>query len=128
MKDFKSDFNKILPEDCKQFNIIAKRYLNLLSDESLEAFEIMKKSWSLSQRWSELQASARKIMDLSEEEFSVTDFKNWCYQRYRQMQLIHESCRVIWRSANEQEIWLSRQGLTRSDLNVGLSKTQKDKT
>lgn len=113
----KSDFQDILKEDCREYNKIAKRYLELQQTNSSEAFEIMKASWTLAQRWSELQATARKIKDLNESDFNLTDFKKYCYERYRQMQLIHESTRVIWRIANEEEVFLRRQDIKRSELN-----------
>ena len=61
----------------------------------------MKESWAMAQRWSELQASSRKIRDLSTGDVTLSEIKDFCYQRYRQMQLIHESSRVIWKQAND---------------------------
>jgi hypothetical protein len=107
----KSDFDKILPQDCKQFNDVAKRYMNLDSTNGSEAFYLMKQSWALAQRWSEIQATTSKIASMDNIDIQKTDFKTWAYQRYRQMQLIHESCRVIWRQENEQALYFERQSV-----------------
>ena len=101
----KSDFQDILKEDCKEYQALAKRYLDLNTEDVEEAYKIMKDAWSMAQRWSELQASARKVKDMSESNFNLTDFKDFCYQRYRQMQLIHESSRIIWKQANDYLMW-----------------------
>ena len=97
----KSDIQQLLPDDCKQFNALAKRYIELTTEDADEAFMIMKESWAMAQRWSELQASSRKIRDLAPKDITLSEIKDFCYQRYRQMQLIHESSRVIWRQAND---------------------------
>ena len=101
----KSDFQVILPDDCKQYNEVFKRYLDLNNENVDEAYKLMKESLALAQRWSEIQATSRKIHSASKADFSVTAFKDWSYQRYRQMQLVHESCRIIWRQASEYLIW-----------------------
>lgn len=108
MAVIRSDFQDILPDDSKQYQIMAKSYANLTQEDTKEAYKLMKKSWVLAQRWSELQASAKKIQALADENPNITDLKAWCYQRYRQCQLIHESCRAIWRAGNEEEAWLRR--------------------
>lgn len=107
----KSDFQQVLPEDTAIYNKCAKKYLSLNSEDGETAFDLMKESWSIAQRWSEIQASTSKIANMDNVDIMKTDFKTWAYQRYRQMQLIHESCRVIWRQANEQALFFERQGL-----------------
>jgi hypothetical protein len=109
----KSEFQDILPEDCKQYNELATRYLKLNPENGTEAFDLMQISWSIAQRWSELQASTAKIANMDNVDILKTDFKTWAYQRYRQAQLIHESCRVIWRQANEQALYFERQGIVK---------------
>lgn len=104
-KAIKSDFQTILPDDCKQYNELFKKWLDLTQENADEAYEIMKESLALAQRWSEIQATSRKIHSNSRLDFSVTAFKDWAYQRYRNMQLVHEASRVIWRQANEYLMW-----------------------
>ena len=113
MAKIKSDFQEILPDDCRQYNEVFKRYLELNSENVEEAYSLMKDSLMkdslmLAQRWSEIQATARKIKDASDKDFVVTAFKDWAYQRYRQMQLVHESSRMIWKQANEYLMWSRR--------------------
>ena len=97
----KSDFNDLFQEDCKIFNNIASRYIKLECTDRDEAYELMKKSWAMAQRFSELSSCGRKVKDLSGKSVPVTEFKTWCHERYSQMCKVHESCRVIWRSVNE---------------------------
>lgn len=111
----KSDFQKLLPEDCKQYRELSDRFMELQPTDGANAYDIMKQSWALGQRWSEIQASARKVEGLSTQSEGVTAFKKWCYERYRQCQLMHECSRMIWRIATEEETWLRRQGLSRKD-------------
>jgi surface protein len=56
-------------------------------------------SWLLATRWSEIQSNAVKIAS----DFGVnkTDFSTWAYQKYRQLQEMHITCRSWHRSAKE---------------------------
>lgn len=101
----KSDFQDILKDDCEQYKVLAKRYLELKTEDAEEAYALMKDAWAAAQRWSEIQASARKIRDLSDRNINLTDLKDFAYQRYRQLQLMHESSRVIWKQANDYLMW-----------------------
>lgn len=110
-KQIKSDFQFVLPEDCIQYDNIFKRYMNIVPEDGDEAFYLAKTSLVLAQRWSEIQASAGKIVAASNvNNIQKTDFKAWAYQRYRNLQLIHEHCRIIWRQVNEQYLYFERQG------------------
>ncbi len=112
----KSDFEEVLKEDCVLYRDIAKKYLKLDSEDGQTAHELMKDSWALAQTWSDLQASARKVRDLSAEDFNLTDFKAFCYQRYRQLQLMHESTRMIWSKAEDDLRWCRRNNINPSNL------------
>lgn len=101
----KSDFQDILKDDCEQYKVLAKRYLELKTEDVEEAYVLMKDAWAASQRWSEIQASARKIRDMSDKNVNLTDLKDFAYQRYRQLQLMHESSRIIWKQANDYLMW-----------------------
>ncbi|MCP4990534.1 MAG: hypothetical protein GY928_32180 [Colwellia sp.] len=104
----KSDFQKVLPEDSKQYREVSERYMKLTTENGTEAYDLMKLSWNLAQRWSEIQASTSKIAAMDHVDIMKTDFKAWAYQRYRQMQLIHESCRMIWGKASDYELFLRK--------------------
>ena len=58
-------------------------------------------SWLLATRWSEIQSNASKIA----QEYGMTkmDFQNWAYQKYRQLQEMHITCRSWYRLAKEDE-------------------------
>ena len=101
----KSDFQDLLKEDCEQYKALAKRYLDLKTEDADEAYQLMKDSWSAAQRWSEIQACARKIKNMADKDVNLTDLKDFAYQRYRQLQLMHESCRMIWKQANDYLMW-----------------------
>jgi len=112
MNEIKSDFQLILPEDCGQYDEVFERYIDLATEDGDEAFYLAKTSLVLAQRWSEIQASTNKIVSMSDgdgKNVQKTDFKAWAYQRYRNLQLIHEHCRIIWRQVNEQALYFERQ-------------------
>ena len=113
---YKTDFESTLPDDCKQYREIAKRYLDLKEGDGQTAFELFKDSWALAQRWADLQASARKVRDLSKEDFNLTDFKTFCYARYRQLHLMHESTRMIWSKAAEDIKWCERNNVNPDNM------------
>lgn len=101
----KSDFQDILKEDCEQYKALAKRYIDLATEDVEGAYALMKDAWVAAQRWSEIQACARKIKNLSDSDFNLTELKEFAYQRYRQLQLMHESARMIWKQANDYLMW-----------------------
>ena len=74
---------------------MAVKYLNLTSEDYKTAYEITVKSWALAQRWSDISANAGKLASIKE--VNKTDLSKWAYQRYRQLQLMHEHARSIWR-------------------------------
>lgn len=104
----KSDFQDLLKEDCEQYKALAKRYLELTTEDVEGAYLLMKDSWAAAQRWSEIQASARKIKNMVARDVNLTDLKEFSYQRYRQLQLMHESARMIWKQANDYLMWCKR--------------------
>lgn len=105
----KSDFQDLLKEDCEQYKALAKRYIDLKTEDADEAYALMKDAWAAAQRWSEIQACARKIKNMADRDINLTDLKDFAYQRYRQLQLMHESSRMIWKQANDYLIWTRKQ-------------------
>lgn len=90
----KSMYESIFPEDSQQYREISKRYLKLTTEDYRGAYEITQDSWALAQRWSDIASNVAKIAQ--ESGVSKTDLKDWCYQRYRQLQLMHEHARMVW--------------------------------
>ena len=94
-----SQFETILPEDFKQFRDISSKFkeIDLTNIGGLQELTI--DSWLLATRWSEIQSNAVKIAN----DYGVnkTDFSTWAYQKYRQLQEMHITCRSWHRSAKE---------------------------
>lgn len=103
----KSEFEQICPEDFKQFRDISKRFQNVRMENISELNQLCIDSWLLATRWSEIQSNASKIA----QEYGLTkmDFKDWAYQKYRQLQEMHITCRSWFRMAREDEISLRQQ-------------------
>jgi len=97
----KSDFEKIVPEDFEQYKEIAKRFQKVDMTNAVELNELAIESWILASRWSEIQSMASKIGQ--EYRINKTDFSNWAYQKYRQLQELHITCRSWYRLAVEEE-------------------------
>ena len=97
----KSEFEKICSEDFKQFREISRRFQNVQMENAEELFQISIDSWLLATRWSEIQSNASKIAQ--ENGITKMDFQNWAYQKYRQLQEMHITCRSWFRLAKEDE-------------------------
>ena len=97
----KSDFEFIVKEDFEQYRDIAKRFRDIQMEDILGLKELTTDSWLLANRWSEIQSLASKIAQ--ENGVNKTDFGNWAYQKYRQLQEMHITCRSWYRLAKEDE-------------------------
>ena len=97
----KSEFEKICMEDFEQFREISRRFQNVQMENAEELFQISIDSWLLATRWSEIQSNASKIAH--ENGITKMDFQNWAYQKYRQLQEMHITCRSWFRLAKEDE-------------------------
>lgn len=104
-KETKNDFESILPNDCKQYDETMARWNALRDNDVQEAYDLMKDSLTLAERWSEIQATSRKLNTLNPKEVTMTDFKTWAYHRYQVLKAMHDASRVIWRQANEYLMW-----------------------
>ena len=97
----KSDFEKIVQEDFNQYRQIATRFRDVQMENCFELQQLTIDSWLLANRWSEIQSLASKIAQ--ENGISKTDFGTWAYQKYRQLQEMHITCRSWYRLAKEDE-------------------------
>ncbi len=97
----KSNFEEIVQEDFNQFRDISKRFQNVQMENADELLQISIDSWLLATRWSEIQSIASKIAQ--QHEINKTDFGTWAYQKYRQLQEMHITCRSWYRLAKEEE-------------------------
>lgn len=97
----KSNFEEIVQEDFNQFRDISKRFQHVQMENADELLQISIDSWLLATRWSEIQSIASKIAQ--QHEVNKTDFGTWAYQKYRQLQEMHITCRSWYRLAKEDE-------------------------
>ena len=97
----KSKFQIIVQEDFEQYREIAKRFRDVQMEDTKELNELSKDSWLLASRWSDIQSLATKYAE--ENEINKTEFTNWAYQHYRQLQEMHITCRSWYRLAKEDE-------------------------
>lgn len=96
-----SQFEKIVPEDFKQFREISKTFQKVEMTDAQTLYQLSIDSWLLATRWSEIQSNASKIA--FDNKISKTDFGTWAYQKYRQLQEMHITCRSWFRLAKEDE-------------------------
>lgn len=96
-----SQFEKIVPEDFKQFREISKTFQKVEMTDTQTLYQLSIDSWLLATRWSEIQSNASKIA--FDNDISKTDFGTWSYQKYRQLQEMHITCRSWYRLAKEDE-------------------------
>lgn len=106
----KSDFEKIVQEDFNQYRQIATRFRDVQMENCFELQQLTIDSWLLANRWSEIQSLASKIAQ--ENGVSKTDFGTWAYQKYRQLQEMHITCRSWYRLAKEDERMLKGLEMT----------------
>ncbi len=97
----KSEFEKICQEDYNQYKELAKRFQKVQMENPEELNQLTIDTWLLASRWSEIQSMASKIGQ--ECGVNKTDFGNWAYQKYRQLQELHITCRSWYRLAIEEQ-------------------------
>jgi len=97
----KSTFEEIVKDDFEQYRDIARRFQKVDMANTEELNQLTIESWTLASRWSEIQSMATKIGQ--EYGVSKTDFRDWAYQKYRQLQELHTTCRSWYRLAVEEE-------------------------
>ena len=97
----KSEFELIVKDDFQQYKDIAKRFRDVKMEDCEELQNLTTDSWLLATRWSEIQSLASKIAQ--DNGISKTDFGTWAYQKYRQLQEMHITCRSWYRLAKEDE-------------------------
>ena len=91
-------FNE-LKEDIIQYKEMLACYEAMQPTDLVEAYEYSKKFLVMADRWSEIAFNASKYS--VEMSCSKTDFYNWAYQKYRNLQLLHEFCRFVYRQGND---------------------------
>ena len=95
----KSQFEEMCQEDCKQFRDLFERYRDKRIEDLEELRNISTWSLILAQRWCEIQSNASIIA--KQNGLSKTDFQQWAYQHYRNLQEMHIDCRSLYKCARE---------------------------
>lgn len=93
-----SQFEQLVPEDFKQYREISKQFKNIDMTNIDGLRQLTIDSWLLATRWSEIQSNSIIFKDKN---INKTDFQNWAYQKYRQLQELHITCRSWYRLAVE---------------------------
>lgn len=99
MEIVKSQFEVIVPEDCNDYRKIFKKYRDKSPEDIQTLYDLMTDSLMLSQRWSDIASNASVYAEANS--ISKCDFRDWAYQRYRNLQEMHVDCRVLYKDAKE---------------------------
>lgn len=94
------NFEDIVKDDFEQYREVAKQFKKVQLEDIETLIELTKTTWLLATRWSEIQAQAVQIA--SDYEVNKTDFSTWSYQKYRQLQELHITCRSWLRLSIEE--------------------------
>lgn len=97
----RSEFEKIIPEDIKQYKDIAKKFQQVSMEDCDTLNALARDSWFLACRWNDIQSMSKKIGE--QYGVSKTDFSDWSYHIYRQLQELHITCRSWYRLAVEEK-------------------------
>lgn len=95
----KSQFEEILIEDCKQYRDLFRKYKNKNPEDIQTLYDLTSESLMLAQRWSDIASNASIYAKAYE--ISKCDFRDWAYQRYRNLQEMHTDCRVFYKDAKD---------------------------
>ena len=95
----KSQFEDYVREDCKQFDEVCRYYKNKTPEDIDTLYHLMTDCLILSQRWSDIASNSS--LYAKQYGISKTDFQQWAYHRYRNLQEMHVDCRVLYSDAKE---------------------------
>jgi len=101
MKEIKSQYESIVQEDFNQFREISRKFMNVKPEDVATLYDIAIESWLLATRWSEIQSNASKMA--LDYDFNKTEFREYCYQKYRQLQEMHITARSWYRLGLEDK-------------------------
>lgn len=101
MKEIKSQFENIVQEDFNQFREISIKFMKVQPEDTETLYELAINSWLLATRWSEIQSNASKMA--TDYDINKTEFRDYCYQKYRQLQEMHITCRSWYRLGLEDK-------------------------
>lgn len=85
-------------QDVIQYNSILNRYRNLKEDDILRAFNLMKDSVMVLERWSSIKEEYKKLLKRGEK---VAE-KERINDMYKILQNIHDDTKAIWKDATHR--------------------------
>lgn len=95
-----TDFDDLFMEDIKQYYDLFTEYTRLVPEDYTRAYNLCIRALALADRWNDLSVSSGKLAKAKGE--SKTDLSKYIYGKYRQMQHIHEHCRMIWKVGEDE--------------------------
>ena len=99
-------FEDIVKDDFQQYRDVSKKFRDVKLEDIETLIELTKTTWLLATRWSEIQADSVKIA--TSFDINKTDFSTWAYQKYRQLQELHITCRSWLRLSIEERRLVER--------------------
>lgn len=84
-------------QDVILYNSVVNRYRNLKENDILGAYQLMKDSHILSERWSVIREEYRKLLKRGEK----SEEKDRLEDMYRFLKEVHTDSRMVWKYAKE---------------------------
>lgn len=89
------DYKKQYDQEVILYNNILNRYRNLKEDDILGAFNLMKDSLMVSERWSVIKEDYKKLLKRGEKAAE----KERINDMYKILQNIHDDAKAMWKDA-----------------------------
>ncbi|WP_054198884.1 hypothetical protein [Clostridium baratii] len=89
------DYKQQYDQEVILYNSILNRYRNLKEDDILGAFNLMKDSLMVSERWSVIKEDYKKLLKRGEKAAE----KERINDMYKILQNIHDDAKAIWKDA-----------------------------
>lgn len=95
-------YKEIFEEDYLIYKEILDSYDLLKSENGVMAYDLSIKSLVVADRYSDLSTEIEKVKEQKPNAVK-TEFKDWCYSKYRIMREVHTHCRMIWKESESEK-------------------------
>ena len=92
-----ANYKEQYQEDIKLYSSIVTRYRNLKENDIMGAYNLMKDSHIVSERWSVIREEYRKLLRRGEK----SEEKDRLEDMYRFLKEVHTDARMIWKQGKE---------------------------
>ena len=92
-----TNYKEQYQEDIKLYISIVNRYRNLKENDIMGAYQLMKDSHIVSERWSVIREEYRKLLRRGEK----SEEKDRLEDMYRFLKEVHTDARMIWKQGKE---------------------------